>query len=101
MGKRTFMNLHEYQSKQLFAQYAIPVPRGEVANSPEEAVAAALKLGGSIWVVKAQVHAGGRGKAGGVKVAKDLDSGRPAAKAMLGTGLLTHQTRPEGLPGHQ
>jgi len=59
------MNLHEYQSKQLFAQYAIPVPKGEVAGSPEEAVAAAQKLGGSLWVVKAQVHSGGRGKAGG------------------------------------
>jgi succinyl-CoA synthetase beta subunit len=56
-----FMNLHEYQSKQLFAQYAIPVPKGEVAGSPEEVVAAALKLGGSLWVVKAQVHAGERG----------------------------------------
>jgi succinyl-CoA synthetase beta subunit len=97
------MNLHEYQSKQLFAQYGIPVPRGEVANSPEEAVAAAaaLKLGGSLWVVKAQVHAGGRGKAGGVKVAKDLDAVRAAAKAMLGTVLVTHQTGPEGLPVHQ
>ena len=78
------MNLHEYQSKQLFAQYAIPVPKGEVADSPEAAVAAARKLGGSLWVVKAQVHAGGRGKAGGVKVAKDLDAVRAAAKAMLG-----------------
>jgi succinyl-CoA synthetase beta subunit len=94
------MNLHEYQSKQLFAQYAIPVPKGEVAGSPEEAVAAALKLGGSLWVVKAQVHAGGRGKAGGVKVAKDVDAVR-AAKAMLGTVLVTHQTGPEGLPVHQ
>ena len=61
------MNLHEYQSKQLFAQYGIPVPRGQVADSPEAAVAAARALGGSRWVVKAQVHAGGRGKAGGVK----------------------------------
>src|SRR5258708_7612801 len=95
------MNLHEYQSKQLFAQYAIPVPKGEVAGSPEEAVAAALKLGGSLWVVKAQVHAGGRGKAGGVKVAKDLDAVRAATKAMLGTILVTHQTGPEGLPVHQ
>src|ERR1700728_3792183 len=95
------MNLHEYQSKQLFAHYAIPVPRGEVAGSPEEAVAAAQKLGGSLWVVKAQVHAGGRGKAGGVKVAKDLDAVRAAAQAMLGTTLVTHQTGPEGLPVHQ
>src|SRR5882762_6879515 len=95
------MNLHEYQSKQLFAQYAIPVPKGEVAGSPAEAVAAALKLGGSLWVVKAQVHAGGRGKAGGVKVTKDLDAVRATAKAMLGTVLVTHQTGPEGLPVHQ
>jgi succinyl-CoA synthetase beta subunit len=74
------MNLHEYQSKQLFAEYAIPVPKGEVAGSPEEAVAAARKLGGSLWVVKAQVHAGGRGKAGGVKMTKDLDAVRSPAE---------------------
>jgi succinyl-CoA synthetase beta subunit len=95
------MNLHEYQSKQLFTQYAIPVPKGQVAASPDEAVAAAQKLGGSLWVVKAQVHAGGRGKVGGVKVAKDLDTVRSATKAMLGTMLVTHQTGPEGLPVHQ
>src|SRR5271168_4376270 len=95
------MNLHEYQSKQLFAEYAIPVPKGAVAASPEAAVAAAQKLGGSLWVVKAQVHAGGRGKAGGVKVAKDLDAVRAAAKTMLGTNLVTPQTGPEGLPVHQ
>jgi succinyl-CoA synthetase beta subunit len=62
------MNLHEYQSKQLFAQYAIPIPKGVVAGSPEEAVAAAQRLGGSLWVVKAQVHAGGRSKAGGMDI---------------------------------
>jgi succinyl-CoA synthetase beta subunit len=95
------MNLHEYQSKELFAQYAIPVPKGQVANSPDEAVAAAEKLGGSLWVVKAQVHAGGRGKAGGVKVVRDLEAVRSAAKALLGTTLATHQTGPEGLPVHQ
>jgi succinyl-CoA synthetase beta subunit len=95
------MNLHEYQSKRLFARYAIPVPKGEVADSPEGAVAAARKLGGSLWVVKAQVHAGGRGKAGGVKVAKDLDAVRTAAARMLGTVLVTHQTGPGGLPVHQ
>jgi succinyl-CoA synthetase beta subunit len=92
------MNLHEYQAKQLFAEYAIPVPRGLVAATPEEAVAAASDLGGALWVVKAQVHAGGRGKAGGVKVAKDLESVRSATEAMLGTVLVTHQTGPEGLP---
>jgi succinyl-CoA synthetase beta subunit len=95
------MNLHEYQSKELFAQYAIPVPKGRVANNPEEAVAAARALGGSIWVVKAQVHAGGRGKVGGVKVVKDFDAVATATKAMLGTTLVTHQTGPEGLPVHQ
>jgi len=95
------MNLHEYQAKRLFAEYAIPIPRGEAADSPQAAVAAAQKLGGSLWVVKAQVHAGGRGKAGGVKVVKDLDAVRTAAKAMLGTTLVTHQTGPEGLPVHQ
>jgi succinyl-CoA synthetase beta subunit len=95
------MNLHEYQSKQLFAQYAIPVPKGIMASTPEEAVAAAERLGGSLWVVKAQVHAGGRGKAGGVKVTRDLDAVRAATKSMLGTVLVTHQTGPEGLPVHQ
>jgi succinyl-CoA synthetase beta subunit len=95
------MNLHEYQSKQLFAQYAIPIPKGFVANNPQEAVAAAERLGGNLWVVKAQVHAGGRGKAGGVKVVKDLDGVRNATQAMLGTVLVTHQTGPEGLPVHQ
>jgi succinyl-CoA synthetase beta subunit len=95
------MNLHEYQSKELFAGYAIPIPKGRVADSPEAAVAAARSLGGSLWVVKAQVHAGGRGKAGGVKVVKDLEAVRAAAKAMLGTILVTHQTGPEGLPVHQ
>jgi succinyl-CoA synthetase beta subunit len=95
------MNLHEYQSKALFAQYAIPIPKGQVADSPEGAMAAAKGLGGSLWVVKAQVHAGGRGKAGGVKVAKDLEAVGAAAKAMLGTTLITHQTGPQGLPVHQ
>jgi succinyl-CoA synthetase beta subunit len=95
------MNLHEYQSKALFAQYAIPTPKGQVADSPAAAEAAAKGLGGSLWVVKAQVHAGGRGKAGGVKIAKDLPAVRAAAQAMLGTRLVTHQTGPEGLPVHQ
>ncbi len=94
------MNLHEYQSKALFTQYAIPTPKGQVADSPAAAEAAAKGLGGSLWVVKAQVHAGGRGKAGGVKVAKDLPAVRAAAQAMLGTRLVTHQTGPEGLPVH-
>src|ERR1700728_234607 len=95
------MNLHEYQSKKLFAEYAIPIPKGQVADSPDTAEAAARGLGGSLWVVKAQVHAGGRGKAGGVKLVRDLEAVRAAAKAMLGTTLVTHQTGPEGLPVHQ
>ena len=92
------MNLHEYQAKEVFSAYGIPVPAGRVASTPDEAVAAAEALGGSIWVVKAQVHAGGRGKAGGVKLAKDTASVRAAAAAMLGTRLATKQTGPEGLP---
>lgn len=92
------MNLHEYQSKELFAQYGIPVPRGKVASTPDEAVAAARELGGSVWVVKAQVHAGGRGKAGGVKLCRTTEEVAAAAAGMFGTRLVTHQTGPEGLP---
>jgi len=92
------MNLHEHQAKEVFSAYGIPVPTGRVAATPDEAVAAVLALGGSIWVVKAQVHAGGRGKAGGVKLARDKDAVRAAAAAMLGTRLATKQTGPEGLP---
>ena len=78
------MNLHEYQSKQLFARYGIPVPTGFVASTPEEAADAARRLGGGIWVVKAQVHAGGRGKAGGVKLARTVGEVTSAAAGMLG-----------------
>jgi len=92
------MNLHEYQSKKIFSAYGIPVPAGEVAASADEAKAAAQKLGGNVWVVKAQVHAGGRGKAGGVKVARDLDTVFAAATGMLGQRLVTKQTGAEGLP---
>jgi succinyl-CoA synthetase beta subunit len=92
------MNLHEYQSKKIFADYGIPVPNGAVASTADEAVAAAQKLGGAVWVVKAQVHAGGRGKAGGVKVTRDVDAVRQAAAQMLGTRLVTRQTGAEGLP---
>ncbi len=92
------MNLHEYQSKRLFADYGIPVPRGIPAQSGDEAVKAAESLGGELWVVKAQVHAGGRGKAGGVKLAKTLDEVREYTDGMLGETLVTHQTGPEGLP---
>lgn len=92
------MNLHEYQSKRLFADYGIPVPRGIPVKSPNAAVDAAKDLGGDLWVVKAQVHAGGRGKAGGVKLARTFDEVREFAKGMLGTQLVTHQSGPEGLP---
>ena len=92
------MNLHEYQSKEVFREFGIPVPAGKVARSAEEAVAAAQSLGGKLWVVKAQVHAGGRGKAGGVKLARDLDTVRSATADMLGQRLVTKQTGPEGLP---
>jgi succinyl-CoA synthetase beta subunit len=92
------MNLHEYQAKEVFRSYGIPVPNGQVAASAEDAVAAARALGGAVWVVKAQVHAGGRGKAGGVKLARDIDAVRAAAAGMLGQRLVTKQTGAEGLP---
>jgi succinyl-CoA synthetase beta subunit len=92
------MNLHEYQAKEVFRSYGIPVPAGMVAASPAEAVAAAGTLGGSLWVVKAQVHAGGRGKAGGVKLARDVAAVEAAAGQLLGKRLVTAQTGPEGLP---
>jgi succinyl-CoA synthetase beta subunit len=92
------MNLHEYQAKDVFRTFGIPVPAGRVAASAAEAVAAAESLGGQVWVVKAQVHAGGRGKAGGVKVVRDLEAVRAAAAGMLGRRLVTPQTGAEGLP---
>ncbi len=92
------MNLHEYQAKEVFRSYGIPVPAGKAARTPEEALDAARSLGGAAWVVKAQVHAGGRGKAGGVKVAREIDTVRTAAERMLGKSLVTQQTGPEGLP---
>jgi succinyl-CoA synthetase beta subunit len=90
------MNIHEYQGKQIFRQFGVATPRGEPALSVEEAVAAAQKLGGKVWVVKAQIHAGGRGKGGGVKVAKSIDEVRDFARKMLGMTLVTHQTGPQG-----
>ena len=95
------MNLHEYQSKELFTSYGIPVPKGAVAATGSEAAAAARKIGGSKWVVKAQVHAGGRGKAGGVKLVDSPEAAEKAADAMIGQTLVTHQTGPEGLPIRQ
>lgn len=92
------MNLHEYQSKALFAEFGIPVPQGRVAATPAQATAAAEALGGELWVVKAQVHAGGRGKAGGVRLARSVEEVREHAEALLGTRLVTHQSGADGLP---
>jgi len=89
------MKIHEYQAKALLARHGVPVPRGEAVASPEEAEAAAREIGGSV-VLKAQIHAGGRGKGGGVKVAKDAAEAREIAAKMLGMTLVTHQTGPEG-----
>jgi succinyl-CoA synthetase beta subunit len=89
------MKIHEYQAKAILAKYGVPVPRGQVAYTVEEAEAAAKEIGGSV-VVKAQIHAGGRGKGGGVKVAKDLADATAVAKRILGMTLVTHQTGPEG-----
>jgi succinyl-CoA synthetase beta subunit len=95
------MNLHEYQAKEIFSSYGIAIPAGRVAASADEAVSAARELGGAVWVVKAQVHAGGRGKAGGVTLARDLEAVHAAAAAMIGRRLVTRQTGPEGLPVNQ
>ncbi len=92
------MNLHEYQSKKLFAEYGLPVPEGIPAATADAARAAAVQLGGELWVVKAQVHAGGRGKAGGVKLAQSADEVEQFAGEMLGPMLVTHQSGPAGLP---
>ena len=90
------MKIHEYQGKEIFRKYGLPTPRGFAAFSVDEAVEAAKKLGGKVWVVKAQIHAGGRGKGGGVKVAKSVDEVRKLASSILGMQLKTHQTGPEG-----
>ncbi|MEM1089571.1 MAG: ADP-forming succinate--CoA ligase subunit beta [Pseudomonadota bacterium] len=92
------MNFHEYQAKDLFAAYGLPVPRGVVAKTADEAVAGAEELGGEVWVVKAQVHAGGRGKAGGVKLAKSIDEVREIAGNMLGMTIETYQTGGLAMP---
>jgi succinyl-CoA synthetase beta subunit len=90
------MNIHEYQAKELLSEYGVSVPKGGVAYTADEAVKAAESLGGSVWVVKAQIHAGGRGKGGGVKVVKSIDDVRSSAQNMIGMNLVTHQTGPEG-----
>ena len=90
------MKIHEYQGKEILRQFGVPVPRGIPAFTVQEAVEAAQKLGGPVWVVKAQIHAGGRGKGGGVKVAKSVEQVRELAGQILGMRLVTHQTGPEG-----
>lgn len=90
------MNIHEYQAKEIFKRYGVPTPQGYVAFSVDEAVDNAKKLGGNIWVVKAQIHAGGRGLGGGVKLARSLDEVKTLASQILGMTLVTHQTGPEG-----
>jgi succinyl-CoA synthetase beta subunit len=95
------MNLHEYQAKQLLKQYGVPVPTGEVVWNADAAVGVVSRLGGSRWVVKAQVHAGGRGKAGGVKIVDSREAVETAVKALLGTRLVTYQTDAHGQPVNQ
>ena len=90
------LKIHEYQGKEIFRKFGVPTPRGIACFSVDEAVAAATQLGGKVWVVKAQIHAGGRGKGGGVKVAKSLDEVRTLSKKILGMNLVTHQTGPGG-----
>jgi len=94
------MNLHEFQSKDLFRKYGIPVPKGAIATTPNEAKSVAHELGGEKWVVKAQIHSGGRGKAGGVKIAKNQDEVTKFAKEMLGKTFVTKQTGSSGLPSN-
>jgi len=95
------MNIHEYQAKAVLRDYGVPVPRGNPAFSVDEAVKAANALGGPVWVVKAQIHAGGRGKAGGVKVVKSVDDVKKEAARLLGSTLVTHQTGPHGKQVHR
>ena len=95
------MNIHEYQAKQLLKKYGVPTGNGLPAFSVEEAVKAAEQLGGPVWVVKAQIHAGGRGKAGGVKVVKSIDDVKKEAERLLGSTLVTHQTGPQGKEVHR
>lgn len=90
------MNIHEYQAKEILRKFGVATLKGKVAHSPDEAQSIAKELGGSVWVVKAQIHAGGRGKGGGVKIAKSLDEVRTLASQIIGMNLVTHQTGPEG-----
>ena len=90
------MNIHEFQAKQVFAKYDVPIPKGKMIERAEDAVKAAKEIGGKIWAVKAQIHAGGRGKGGGVKLARSIDGVEKYASEILGMTLVTHQTGPEG-----
>src|SRR5690242_17272641 len=90
------MNIHEYQAKEVLRAFGAPTPKGKVAFTVDEAVAAAKELGGPVWVVKAQIHAGGRGKGGGVKVVRSIEDVKREAERMLGMTLVTHQTGPQG-----
>jgi succinyl-CoA synthetase beta subunit len=90
------MKIHEYQAKEILRKYNVPVPNGKVAFTVDEAIQAAQEIGGNIWVVKAQIHAGGRGKGGGVKLARSIDEVRELANQLLGMNLVTHQTGPDG-----
>src|SRR5438046_1705235 len=90
------MKIHEHQAKTILARYGVPVPRGETAGTADEARGVAERLGGGVVVVKAQIHAGGRGKGGGVKVVKTPADAQTAAQQMIGMRLITHQTGPEG-----
>ena len=94
--KERTMKIHEYQAKELFVRYGIPIPVGKMIQNPEEAKEAAKEIGGGIWAVKAQIHAGGRGKGGGVKLAKNLTEVKEYAESILGMNLITAQTGPEG-----
>src|SRR3546814_14712807 len=95
------MKIHEYQGKELLRKFGVNVPRGIPAFSVDEAVAAAEKLGGPVWVVKAQSHAGGRGKGGGIKLARSIDEVRQLSSALLGMKLIPHQPGPEGHKVHR
>lgn len=90
------MNIHEYQAKEVLRRYGVPTLKGRVAFTPDEAVKAAQEIGGSLWVIKAQIHAGGRGKGGGVKLAKSVDEVKSLSAQIIGMQLITHQTGPEG-----
>jgi succinyl-CoA synthetase beta subunit len=95
------MNVHEFQAKSLFAQFGVPVPRGKEITSPEAATTWANELNTPVFVVKAQIHAGGRGKAGGVKITKDKTACAGLAKELIGKTLVTHQTGPKGRNVHR